>query len=166
MDDKLEFYRTCSKFNAKDLIPAHIRKLLTNYSNIIKFGKFISYRGMYRDFGAYYSMRDIRFVSKDYPINYLLKALSVDPTVSSLLLEEEYNYPSIDYDIVKDYIYLALPIFDGDLEDKQNDTTKTYRERINDVIAGVESLISQYKGLDELEDLLSDLIKDLMNRNV
>lgn len=166
LDDKLEFYRTCSKFNAKDLIPAHIRKLLTNYSNIIKFGKFISYRGMYRDFGAYYSMRDILFDSKDYPINYLLKALSVDPTVSSLLLEEEYNYPSIDYDIVKDYIYLALPIFDGDLEDKQNDTTKTYRERINDVIAGVESLISQYKGLDELEDLLSDLIKDLMDRNV
>lgn len=153
-EEKLEYYSKCTSVDAKEIIPSAITNLLNRYSTVIDFGRFVSYSGMYRDFGAYYGMRDILFALKDVGVESLFPALSLDSTVASLLIEDGYEYPEIDNYIVDNYVFLTLPIFDVELEEVQNDLSKGLKTRIINVLDNVEVLYSQYRELDELYELL------------
>ena len=158
VDEKLEYYSKCSKENSKEIIPAVISRLLDQYEYLISFGRFISYSGMYKDFGAYYGMRDILYSLQYNGVESLYVPLSLDSTVASLLIEDDYIYPEVDPYVIDNYVFLALPIFDVELEEIQNDLSKNLKSRIVGVLDNVETLYSQYKDLEDLNTVFKEAV--------
>lgn len=155
-EEMLEYYDSLN--DSKDSVnymPDSIKNLLNAFSDTIKYSRFISYSGLYKDFGVYYSARDILYSLVDNKVNMdiILKSLNLNPSLASMLLEDEYEFPAVDDLVVKYIDLINLPL--GDSLDVPSGTLK---EKILFLIENYDDVKPMFKQFPKVYDYLIRVI--------
>lgn len=137
--------------DAVNFIPRYVDELLKEFSDTIKFGRFISSSNLFKDFGVYYSARDLLYslVMKNVPLEDILNSLNLSPELASMLIEENYNMPNPDSLVIKYADLLNLPL-DGSLEVPIG----SYKERIMFILDNFDEIKPMFKSFPGIYDLV------------
>lgn len=154
-EEMLEYY---SSLNYTDdcvnYIPKQIEQLLNAFSSTIKFGRFISYSNLFKDFGVYYGARDLLYflATENVPLTDILNSLNLSPELASMLLEDDYVFPSADELVVKYIDLINLPL-DGSLDVPSG----TYKDRILFILENFDDVKPMFKEFPKVYDLVIEI---------
>lgn len=152
IDEILDNYSKMSySEDTVNFIPRYVDELLKEFSDTIKFGRFISSSNLFKDFGVYYSARDLLYslVMKNVPLEDILNSLNLSPELASMLIEENYNMPNPDSLVVKYADLLNLPL-DGSLEVPVG----SYKEKIMFILDNFDEVKPMFKSFPGIYDLV------------
>lgn len=155
-EEKLNYYESLESCDdVVNYIPKDVSDLLTAFSDTIKFGRFISYSGLYKDFGVYYGARDILYsiINGKTPIDNLLSSLNLSPELASLLIEDDYKFPKVDELIVKYIDLVNLP-----LDDSLDVPNGTIKEKIMFLLDNYDDVKPLFKEFPKVYDLVLSII--------
>ena len=154
-EEMLEYY---SNLNYTDscvnYMPKQVEDLLTAFSSTIKFGRFISYSNLFKDFGVYYGARDLLYslAIENVPLTDILNSLNLSPELASMLLEDEYVFPTADDLVVKYVDLINLPL-DGSMEVPSG----TYRDKILFILENFDDVKPMFKEFPKVYDLVIEI---------
>ena len=158
-EEKLLYYENLDYNTDKvDYMPDEIKKLLTAYDGIIRFGRFISYSSLFKDYAVFYSARDILFsvLINKLSMNRVLDVLNLDSTLASMLIEDSYEMPKADPIVVEYIDLLNLP-----LDRSLNLEGVTQKDKINELLDRYDEIRPMFRNFPKLYDLVSSLLKDV-----
>lgn len=162
-EEMLNYYESLD--SCEDVInylPKDVEQLLASYKDVIKFGRFISYSSLYKDFGVYYASRDLLYsvAINDVPMDEILQSLNLSPELASMLLEDDYEFPKVD-ELVVEYIDLVnLP-----LDDSLDVPSGTYRDRIIYLLENYDDVKPVFSKFPKVYDLVLKMIGENENSN-
>lgn len=141
-----------------DYLPKEVKSLLSAYDNVVRFGRFISYSNLFKDFAVFYSARDILFsvLINKLSIDKVLEVLNLDPALASMLIEDNYEMPVADSLVVEYIDLLNLP-----LSDEFNIDAVGQSDKINELLDRYDELRPTFKNFPKLYDLVSSMLKDV-----
>lgn len=154
-EEMLEYYSSLNYTDAcVNYLPKQIEDLLNAFSSTIKFGRFISYSNLFKDFGVYYGARDLLYslATENVPLTDILNSLNLSPELASMLLEDDYEFPSAD-DLVVKYIDLINLPLDGSLDVPSG----TYRDRILFLLENFDDVKPMFKEFPKVYDLVIEI---------
>lgn len=157
VDEKLEYYISCTEDSCevKQFIDKTLKSYLENFESVYNYGKFINYSNLFGDYISYMFMRDLLFYSSYNGIGTALTLSSLDPEVASVLLEDDFQLPTLDPNVVNDFALLCLPYSNSDLLEIQQ-SSLPYSVRIKSLFNSIDFVRydSQILGLEGIVDSL------------
>ena len=157
-EEKLLYYESLDYNTDKvEYLPEEVKKLLHAYDGIIRFGRFISYSSLFKDYAVFYSARDILFsvLINKLPMDKVLSVLNLDSTLASMLIEDSYELPIADPIVVEYIDLLNLPL-DGTIELEG----VTQKDKISELLDHYDDLKPIFKNFPKVYDLVSSILKD------
>lgn len=174
VEEKLAFYENLEfdESNNKNFVPNDLEEVLNNYEDVYKFGQFVDYHNLYKDFINYIFMRDLVYYLSYLDIDLILNMLSLDETISSILLEDDYELPKLDPDVLRDFNLVSLPLLDvltpgGDdsssSESNGATTFSSLKSKISLIRKNMNTLNMSYRELPCFANILEKSLGDVLN---
>lgn len=179
VEEKLEFYENCSSLDGvKNFVPDDVEKVLQEFSDVFTFGQFVDYHNLFRDYPSYMFMRDLIYYLSDLNIDLVLNLLSLDSTICSILLEDDYVLPELNPNVIRDFYLVTLPILDtlsmgGDSSESDDSfsngvskNTMSYEKRIEIIRKNYNNLTVSYKEIPCFIDIIEKSMGDVINDSI
>lgn len=165
IEEKLKFYEECpTSVKHKVFVDNSLREYLDIHKGLCNYGRFVNYSNLFGDYISYMFTRDLIYYVSSYSIDDILNMLSLDATIASILLEDDYEVKQINPNVVNDFSILCIPLFDNDLFSLQQNKTIPYEIRISKLFEQIDSVrqdVCEIPGLAAIVDkLLGDSIDD------
>ena len=165
IEEKLKFYEECpTSVKHKVFVDKSLREYLDIHKGLCNYGRFVNYSNLFGDYISYIFTRDLIYYVSSYSIDDILNMLSLDATIASILLEDDYEVKQINPNVVNDFSILCIPLFDNDLFSLQQNKTIPYEIRISKLFEQIDSVrqdVCEIPGLAAIVDkLLGDSIDD------
>lgn len=173
VEEKLTYYESLNHCDdVVNYMPSEVESLLSSHKDVIKFGSFISYSGLFKDFGVYYSARDLLYYTtlKDDSMDVVLDMLNLDPTIASLLIEDDYELAKADDLVVKYIDLLNLPLDDSiefpnetkvDASGKVEFNKERQKDRILFLLENYDDVKPIFKDFPDLYNLVLSIIGEI-----
>lgn len=165
IEEKLAFYENCGiNVEHEVFVDDSLRDYLDNHKGLCNYGRFVNYSNLFGDYISYMFTRDLIYYVSSYNMDDILKMLSLDSTIASILLEDDFEIKKINPNVINDFSILCIPLFDNELFSIQQNKTIPYEIRIAKLFEQIDSVrqdICEVPGLDSIVDkLLGDSIDD------
>lgn len=121
IEEKLNFYESCdySQCEVRNFVSDDLRQYLTKFNGTYSYGKFINYSNLFGDYISYMFMRDLLYYSSHAGVETVLRILSLDSEVASILLEDDFTPMDLDKNVLEDFSILCLPLMGVELLELQ-----------------------------------------------
>lgn len=172
-EEKFNYYDSLSySENVVSYLPEEVDKLINLYNDVVKFGKFMPYSGLYKDFGVYYSARDLLYylAISDVNLNVILNMLNLDPRLATLLVDDNYVFAEPDEVVVKYIDLFNIPLDDslempGESDDSGSNkgtfNKERQRDRIMFILDNYDEVKPMFKDFPGVYNLLLSLIGEV-----
>lgn len=166
IEEKLNFYESCDSGQCEtmEFISEDLRQYLTKFSTIYSYGKFINYSNLFGDYISYMFMRDLLYYSSHEGVDTVLRILSLDAEVASILLEDDFTPMALDNNVLEDFSILCLPLMSVELSELQQSQVP-YSVKIKKLFEQMDTIRYEVQFIPGLTSIVEKLMGKKIDDN-